>query len=79
MNAPVSYAASYPHTCNKALYVAMALLFGTFGVHKFCAGRVWMGILYFLLSWTFIPTVLGIIEGILAAFKPTDSLGAIVV
>ena len=30
-----SYAAIYPHTCNKALYVAMALLFGTFGVHKF--------------------------------------------
>lgn len=79
MNVPVSYAASYPHTCNKALYVAMALLFGTFGVHKFCAGRVWMGILYFLFSWTFIPTVVGIIEGILAAFKPTDSLGSIVV
>ena len=38
-----------------------------------------MGILYFLFSWTFIPTVVGIIEGILAAFKPTDSLGAIVV
>ena len=55
MQPVVSYAASYPHTCNKALYVAMALLFGSFGVHKFCAGRVWMGILYFLFSWTFIP------------------------
>lgn len=79
MNAPVSYAAMYPHTCNKALYVAMALLFGGLGIHKFCAGRVWMGILYLLFSWTFIPTVVGIIEGILAAFKTTDSLGAIVV
>lgn len=76
---PVSYATSYPHTCNKALYVAMALLFGSFGVHKFCAGRVWMGILYFVFSWTFIPGLVGIIEGILAAFKPTDSLGNIVV
>ncbi|MDO5058836.1 MAG: TM2 domain-containing protein [Neisseria sp.] len=74
-----SYAALYPHTCNKALYVAMALLFGTFGVHKFCAGRVWMGILYALFSWTGIPTIVGIIEGIMAAFKPTDELGAIVV
>lgn len=74
-----SYAATYPHTCNKALYVAMALLFGSFGVHKFCAGRVGMGILYFALCWTFIPGLIGIIEGILAAFKPTDSLGAIVV
>ena len=79
MQSVVSYAASYPHTCNKALYVAMALLFGSFGVHKFCAGRVWMCIIYFLFSWTFIPGVIGIIEGILAAFKPTDSLGAIVV
>lgn len=76
---PVSYATSYPHTCNKALYVAMALLFGSFGVHKFCAGRVWMGVLYFVFSWTFIPGLVGIIEGILAAFKPTDSLGNIVV
>ena len=74
-----SYATTHPHTCNKALYVAMALLFGSFGVHKFCAGRVWVGLLYAVFSWTFIPGVIGIIEGILAAFKPTDSLGAIVV
>ena len=79
MQSVVSYAASYPHTCNKALYVAMALLFGSLGVHKFCAGRVWMGIIYVLFSWTFIPGVIGIIEGIFAAFKLTDSLGAIVV
>lgn len=79
MNQLFSYAAMYPHTCNKALYVAMALLFGTFGVHKFCAGRVWMGLLYLVLSWTGIPTVIGIIEGVVAAFKPTDSFGAVVV
>ena len=79
MQTPFSYATTYPHTCNKALYVAMALLFGSFGIHKFCAGRVWTGVLYLILSWTFIPTVLSIIEGIVAAFKPTDSLGAIVV
>lgn len=76
---PISYAATYPHTCNKALYVAMALLFGSFGIHKFCAGRVWMGLFYVLLSWTFIHGVIGIIEGILVAFKSTDSLGTIVV
>ena len=79
MQSVVSYAASYPHTCNKPRYVAMAILLGAFGVHKFCAGRVWMGIIFFLFSCTFFPGVIGIIEGILAAFKPTDSLGAIVV
>lgn len=81
MNHPqnFSYASSYPHTCNKALYVAMALLFGSFGVHKFCAGRVWTGLLYAVFCWTAIPGIIGIIEGVLAAFKPTDSLGAIIV
>ena len=79
MQPTFSYASMYPYTCNKALYVAMALLFGSLGIHKFCAGRVWMGIFYLLFSWTFIPAVLGVIEGIMAAFKPTDSLGAIVV
>lgn len=76
---PVYYAAHHPHTCNKALYIAMALLFGSFGVHKFCAGRVWMGLLYVIFCWTGIPTVIGIIEGIWAAFKPTDAVGAIMV
>ena len=47
-----------------------------------------MGILYLALSLSgmitpinliFIPMVLGVIEGILAMFKPADSLGAIVV
>ena len=38
-----------------------------------------MGLLYLIFSWTFIPGVVGIIEGILAVFKTTDDLGAIVV
>ncbi|MDO4998523.1 MAG: TM2 domain-containing protein [Neisseria sp.] len=75
----VSYAQNHRHTCNKALYIAMALLFGSFGVHKFCAGRFWWGVLYLLFSWTGVPTVIGIIEGILAIFKESDSLGAIIV
>lgn len=74
-----SYAATHPHTCNKALYVAMALLFGSFGIHKFCAGRVWTGMFYAIFCWTSIPGIIGIVEGILAAFKPTDALGAIAV
>ncbi|AUZ03928.2 MULTISPECIES: TM2 domain-containing protein [Vitreoscilla] len=74
-----SYAAYHPHTCNKALYIFIALFFGSLGIHKFCAGRFWMGLLYLLFSWTFIPGVVGIIEGILAIFKTSDDLGAILV
>ena len=88
MQQPFSYTTTHPYTCNKALYIVMALLFGSWGMHKFCAGRVGMGILYLSLSLSgmiipisliVIPMALGVIEGILAMFKPADSLGAIAV
>ena len=41
-----------------------ALLLGGIGIHKFYLGRVWQGILYVLFCWTFIPAVVGFIEGI---------------
>lgn len=66
-----------PYTCNKFLHAAV--LSGIFGMHKFCTGRVWTGILYVLFSRAGIPTVAGIVEGVPAAFKPTDALGVIVV
>lgn len=44
-------------------------LFGIFlgglGIHKFYLGKVGMGILYLLLCWTFIPALVGLIEGII--------------
>ncbi len=42
-----------------------ALLLGGVGVHKFYLGRVGWGIVYLLFCWTFIPAVLGLIEGII--------------
>jgi TM2 domain-containing membrane protein YozV len=50
---------------NYALAVALALILGHFGIHKFYIGKPWVGLLYLLFSWTFIPTLLGIIEGIM--------------
>lgn len=41
----------------------LALLFGGLGIHKFYLSDYRLGIIYFLLSWTFVPMVLGIIEG----------------
>ncbi|QEE17195.1 TM2 domain-containing protein [Promethearchaeum syntrophicum] len=43
----------------------LALLFGDLGVHKFYMGDTTLGIVYFCLSWTFIPGLLGLIEGIM--------------
>lgn len=42
----------------------LAILLGHFGVHKFYLGKPGMGILYLLFCWTFIPTIVGFIEGV---------------
>ena len=56
---------------NKYTYAILAILFGGFGVHKFYAGKATWGIVYLLLCWTFVPGILGVIEGILALMKDT--------
>ncbi len=40
----------------------LALLLGTFGVHRFYLGENGWGIAYVVFSWTGIPTLLGFIE-----------------
>lgn len=44
---------------------AFALVVGGFGVHKFYLGQVGLGVVYLLLSWTGIPSLIAWIEGIL--------------
>ena len=43
----------------------LAILLGGLGIHKFYLGKVGMGILYLLFCWTWIPTIAGIVEGII--------------
>lgn len=54
-----------PSGKNRIAAAIFALLLGGFGVHKFYLGRIGQGVLYLLFCWTFIPTVIGFIEGIL--------------
>jgi TM2 domain-containing membrane protein YozV len=42
----------------------LAIFLGGLGVHKFYLGRTGQGIVYLLFFWTFIPAVVGFIEGI---------------
>lgn len=42
-----------------------ALLLGGFGIHKFYLGKTGQGILMLLFVWTFIPTIIAFIEGII--------------
>ncbi|GAB4364947.1 MAG: hypothetical protein Kow00128_07070 [Deltaproteobacteria bacterium] len=55
-----------PGTISRRMAAALfAILLGTFGVHRFYLGQIGWGILYVLFCWTLIPTVAGVIEGIL--------------
>ncbi len=50
---------------NRYLAAVLAFTLGSFGVHKFYVGEIGWGIAYFLFSWTFIPWMAGMVEGIL--------------
>ena len=56
----------------KMIQSALAIFLGTVGAHKFYQGKTWQGVLYFLFSWTTIPTWIGMLEGIRYLFMPTD-------
>ncbi|HCO74385.1 MAG TPA: hypothetical protein DIT16_05970 [Clostridium sp.] len=43
----------------------LAILLGGLGIHKFYLGKIGMGILYILFCWTYIPAIIGVVEGII--------------
>ena len=51
-------------TKSRMVAAALALILGGFGLHKFYLGKALMGILYFVLCWTGIPSIIAWIEGI---------------
>ena len=54
-----------PNGRSRLVAALLALFLGGFGIHKFYLGRVGWGIVYLLFCWTFLPAVVGFIEGIL--------------
>ena len=60
---PVTPAA--PGAKSKTTAGILAILLGGLGAHKFYLGQPLMGVLYLLFIWTFIPAILGLIEGII--------------
>lgn len=49
---------------NRILAGVLAILWGTFGIHKFYIGKIQSGLLCIAFCWSLVPTVLGIIEGV---------------
>ena len=54
-----------PNGKSKLAAALFALFLGGIGIHKFYLGRIGWGIVYLLLCWTFIPALVGFIEGII--------------
>ena len=56
--------ATTPSGRSKLAAALFAIFLGGIGVHKFYLGRTGQGIAYILLCWTFIPAIIGFIEGV---------------
>ena len=50
---------------NKTVAGILGILLGSIGVQKFYLGKTGAGILSLLFCWTYIPAILGFIEGIM--------------
>jgi TM2 domain-containing membrane protein YozV len=55
----------------------LAILLGSLGIHKFYLGKIGQGIIYIIFSWTGIPGLLGLIEGILYLVKTDEEFNKI--
>ncbi|MDW0116078.1 TM2 domain-containing protein [Sporosarcina thermotolerans] len=53
------------YTKSKTAAGLLAIFFGGLGIHKFYLGRWGWGIIYLLFCWTYIPALIGLIEGII--------------
>lgn len=61
----LGYYAASNQDKSKGIAGVLAILLGSFGVHKFYLGLAGQGIFYLLFCWTWIPMLLGLIEGIM--------------
>ncbi len=64
---PPIYAPTGVPITNKSKTTAgiLAILLGGFGAHKFYLGKYSAGVLYLLFCWTYIPEIVGFVEGII--------------
>jgi TM2 domain-containing membrane protein YozV len=62
---------------NRDIYMLLAFFCGGIGVHKFYAGFVGKGLLYFFFTWTLIPSILAFCTFVKVAMTHADSKGNI--
>ena len=57
---------------NRGVAIALAWFLGGFGAHKFYLGLTGRGVMYLLFFWTFIPTLLSVIDCFRFAFMSRE-------
>ncbi len=57
---------------NRYIAALLAFFLGGLGVHKFYLGK-WTGVIYLLFCWTYIPSIIALIEGILYLTKGEEA------
>jgi len=62
---PVYNQSARTSTKSKTTAGILAILLGGLGVHKFYLGKTGQGILYLIFCWTYIPAIIGLVEGII--------------
>ncbi|MBR2630822.1 MAG: TM2 domain-containing protein [Bacteroidaceae bacterium] len=50
---------------SKIVAGILGILLGGWGIHKFYMGNMLPGVIYIVLCWTGIPSLLGLVEGII--------------
>lgn len=64
-NNNVFYSSTGKPAKDKIAAGLLAVFLGGIGIHKFYLGKIGQGIIYLLFSWTFIPSIIALIEGII--------------
>ena len=71
-----SFSATTPSGKSRMAAALFALLLGGLGAHKFYLGKWIQGLIYLLFCWTFIPAIIGLIEGIILLTKSDATFAA---
>jgi len=73
----MAFLSNNEHRVFKDTYVLLTLFWGWMGLHKFYAGKKFLGLIYLIFSWTLIPLFISLFEFIIAILKKKDYYGKI--